>query len=92
MAALTLIISIIALVLAVVSFRRTGGLQDIKSQINNLESIMGPLREKTANALEKMEKALRKTGKEETPEKKEEDASDSWGQSLSESHNEPLLA
>ncbi|MFA4909477.1 MAG: hypothetical protein WC649_00300 [Desulfobacteria bacterium] len=79
MYALILIISIIALVLAVVSFRRTGGLQDIKSQINNLESIMGPLREKTANALEKMEKALRKTGKGDTPEKKEEDASESQG-------------
>ena len=79
MSAFTLIVSIIALVLAVVSFRRTGGLQDIKSQINNLESITGPLREKTANALEKMEKSLRKTGKGETPEKKEKDATGSQG-------------
>ena len=73
MSALTLIISIIALVLAIVSFKRTGGMQDLKNQINSLESIMGPLREKTANALEKMEKALRKTGKGEKPEKKEEE-------------------
>jgi hypothetical protein len=79
MYALILIISIIALVLAVVSFRRTGGLQDIKSQISNLESIMGPLREKTANVLGKMEKALRNTEKEEGPEKKEEDAGESQG-------------
>ncbi|MEW6614656.1 MAG: hypothetical protein AB1401_04235 [Thermodesulfobacteriota bacterium] len=74
MSALTLIISIIALVLAIVSFKRTGGLQDIKGQINNLESIMGPLREKTANVLGKMEKALRNPEKEEEPEKKEDDA------------------
>lgn len=79
MSALTLIISIIAVILAIVSFKRTGGLRDIKSQINNVESIMEHLREKTANALEKMEKALRKTGKGENPDKKEEDTSESQG-------------
>ena len=68
---LVFLISVIALIFAIVAFRRTGGMTDIKDDINSLDSITSSFRERTANALEKMEKALRKEEKEEDTEKKE---------------------
>ncbi|MFH2013014.1 MAG: hypothetical protein ABIJ37_09995 [Pseudomonadota bacterium] len=71
MSELALIISIIALILSIVALKRVGGLEDIKSQIDNVESVMGTLKEKTANVLGRMEKALRNDEKVQEPEKKE---------------------
>ena len=65
---LTFIIAVIALVLAIVAFRRTGGMSDLKEEVNSLDSVTETLREKTANAFEKMEKVLRKADKEGAPE------------------------
>jgi hypothetical protein len=71
MTALVFIISVIALIIAIVAFRRTGGMTELKEDINSLDSITSSFRERSANALEKMEKVLRKEEKGEAPEKKE---------------------
>jgi len=71
MIGLTFIIAVVALVLAIVAFRRTGGMTDVKSEVDSLDAVTESLREKTADVLGKMEKGLRKTDKEE---KKEEDS------------------
>ncbi|MDY6854905.1 MAG: hypothetical protein SWO11_09420 [Thermodesulfobacteriota bacterium] len=71
MSALVFIISVVALIFAIVAFRRTGGMTEIKDDINSLDSITNSFRERTANALEKMENVLRKEEKEEDAEKKE---------------------
>jgi len=70
MVALAFIISVIALVLAIVAFRRTGGMTDLKEEVDSLGSVTNTLRDKTANTLEKMEKAVRKTDKDENLEDK----------------------
>lgn len=61
---LTFIIAVTALVLAIVAFRRTGGMTGLKEEVDSLDSVTENLRERTANALEKMEKALRRNDKE----------------------------
>ena len=79
MTALTFILSIIALVIAIVAFRRTGGMAEIKDQVDSMDSVTDSLREKTANAFEKMEKALRKADKEENLEEKKQEKSETEG-------------
>ncbi|MFH1624012.1 MAG: hypothetical protein ABID54_02510 [Pseudomonadota bacterium] len=77
MSVLALIIAIVALFLAIISFKRTGGIKELQDQVNSFDSIASSLRDKTASALQKMEKALRRTDKEGKPEKKEEETADS---------------
>jgi len=57
MVALTFLIALIALILAVLAYRRTGGPK-------NWESQMEGMRAKTADALSKLEKSLRKEDRE----------------------------
>lgn len=71
MTALVFIISVIALIIAIAAFRRTGGMTELKEDISSLDSITSSFRERSANALEKMEKVLRKDEKGEGTEKKE---------------------
>ena len=70
-ATLALIISIIAIVVAVIAYNRTGGETDLKAQIKDLKTKMegikretskqmGKLREETANPMEKIGKAIKK--------------------------------
>ena len=73
MEGLALIISIIALIFAVLAYQKVGGLGDKKKQSEFLSQIgdaivtaTAALREKTADALEKLETNLRTT---ETPKK-----------------------
>ena len=66
MVGLTFIIAVVALVIAIVAFRRTGGVTAPKGEDDSLNSVTDSLREKTADALGKMEKTLRKTDKEES--------------------------
>lgn len=62
----TLIIAIIALVLAIVAFRRTGGIGDLRHRLDTLSATTGTARDRTADALDRLERLIR--GKEKPPE------------------------
>jgi len=57
MLTITFLIAVIALVIAVLAYQKAEGSKDLKEQL-------AALREKTADTLGKMEKALRKENKE----------------------------
>ena len=59
-ATLALIISIIALILSIIAFNRTGGKVDLDAQIKNLNAKIQTMKQDTS---EKMNKILRETGK-----------------------------
>lgn len=50
MEALTLLIAVIALGLAIVAFKRTGGIEDLKRQVEGFGSKSETARHKTADA------------------------------------------
>ena len=56
---MTLVISVVALLIAVLAYRRTGGIQDLRRQVSTLSSVTDTLRTKTANTLDRMEKTVR---------------------------------
>ena len=70
-----LIISIIALIIAILAYNKVGGIVDLKKQTEVLTNVgdtivkaTDSLRDKTANILDRMEAAVRGTeGKEEAP-------------------------
>ena len=76
MEGITLLIAVVALVLSILAYQRTGGTADLKRQIDSttpsgdlkkqveaLSAIVDSLREKTADALDRLEKTIRKTEK-----------------------------
>lgn len=76
---LNLIVAVIALVIAILAYQKAGGLADLKKQIDyitssvdrkksidSLSATADMLREKTAEAIGKLEEAVRGEGKEET--------------------------
>jgi hypothetical protein len=78
MEAITLLIAVVALIIAILAYQRTGGTTelkrqieagasspDLKKQIDAFASMADSLREKTADALDRLEKAIRKTEKSE---------------------------
>jgi len=78
MEALTLLIAVVALIIAILAYQRTGGTaelvrkiesgispEELKKQMEALNSMTDALREKTANALDRLEKVIRKTEKSE---------------------------
>ena len=72
MSLLALIIAVIALVIAVLAYQKAGGIRNLQEQAEALRFVADNLREKTADALDKLEKGLRKSeGKKETAEKEE---------------------
>jgi hypothetical protein len=68
---LTFLVAIVALVIAVMAYQKAGGIRDLQEQAEALRFVADNLREKTADALDKLEKSLRKT-----EEKKEAPAKD----------------
>ncbi len=79
MEAITLLIAVVALILSILAYQRTGGTAELKRQIESktssldlkkemdtLAAMTDALREKTADALERLEKAIRKTEKDQT--------------------------
>jgi hypothetical protein len=68
MSLLALIIAVVALVIAVLAYQKAGGIRDLQEQAEALRFVADNLREKTADALDKLEKSLRKS-----EEKKESD-------------------
>ncbi len=72
MSLLALVIGVIALVIAVLAYQKAGGVRDLQEQAEALRFVADNLREKTADALDKLEKSLRKPeGKKEKEEKTE---------------------
>jgi hypothetical protein len=76
MDAITLLIAVVALIIAILAYQRTGGTaelkrkiestippEDLKKQLNALVAMTDNLREKTADALDRLEKVIRKTEK-----------------------------
>jgi hypothetical protein len=76
MEAITLLIAVVALIISILAYQRTGGTSelkrqmesttssvDLKKQVDSLVTMTDALREKTADALERLEKVLRKTEK-----------------------------
>jgi uncharacterized protein YoxC len=76
MEAITLLIAVVALVISILAYQRTGGTGDLKRQMDSttsstdlkkqMEALMtmtDSLREKTADALDRLERAIRKTEK-----------------------------
>jgi cell division protein FtsL len=77
MEAVTLLIAVVALIISILAYQRTGGTAelkrqiesktsspDLKKQMDTLVAITDALREKTADALDRLEKVIRKTEKE----------------------------
>ena len=76
MDAITLLIAVVALILSILAYQRTGGTgelrrqieagvssPDLKKQMDALVAMTDSLREKTADALDRLEKVIRKTEK-----------------------------
>jgi predicted Holliday junction resolvase-like endonuclease len=76
MEAITLLIAVVALIISILAYQRTGGTAelkrqlesttssvDLKKQIEALVNMTDALREKTADALDRLEKTIRKTEK-----------------------------
>lgn len=76
MEGITLLIAVVALIIAILAYQRTGGITelrqqleskasppDLKKQIEALGAMTEALREKTADALDRLEKMIRKTEK-----------------------------
>jgi hypothetical protein len=76
MEGITLLIAVVALIISILAYQRTGATADVRRQMDSSESfadlkkqaeslgtMTDVLREKTADALERLEKVLRKTEK-----------------------------
>jgi hypothetical protein len=76
MEGITLLIAVVALIIAILAYQRTGGTTDLrrqvdsttssldlKKQVESLAAMTDSLREKTADALDRLEKVIRKTEK-----------------------------
>lgn len=76
MEGITLLIAVVALIIAILAYQRTGGTAELKRQIevgtsspelkkqmDALATMTDSLREKTADALDRLEKVIRKTEK-----------------------------
>jgi len=76
MEGITLLIAVVALIIAILAYQRTGGTSELKRQIETgvsspelkkqmdaLAAMTDSLREKTADALDRLEKVIRKTEK-----------------------------
>ena len=76
MEGITLLIAVVALIIAILAYQRTGGTAELKrqfearasspelrKQVDALVAMTDSLREKTADALDRLEKVIRKTEK-----------------------------
>jgi hypothetical protein len=55
----SLIIAVVALVIAVLAYTRTGGIEEVRRQVKAAGSAADTLRTRTADALEKLERTVR---------------------------------
>ena len=59
MEVITLLIAVVALVIATIAFQRTGGLKELKRQVDAVSAKSGPARDRTADVLERLERVVR---------------------------------
>lgn len=59
MEVLSLIIAVIAIAIAVAAFMRTGGVRELKHQVQTLSSTTDSVRDRTADALNRLEQLVR---------------------------------
>lgn len=59
MEVVTLIIAVVALVLAAVAFTRSGGVQDLRQQLHTLAAKTDSARDTTADVLDRLEQLVR---------------------------------
>lgn len=69
----TFIIAVLALVIAVLAYIRTGGLEDLRSQVMAVGPATEALRAKTADALDRLERVVRGSGGRRSPSIPEEE-------------------
>jgi hypothetical protein len=69
---LTLLIAIVALVVAILAFQRTGGINELRRQVDAMgsqtEEVTKSARAATADMLDRLEGLVRGKGKDDTPE------------------------
>jgi len=63
MEVLTLLIAVIALVIGSIAFQRTGGIKELKRQVEAVNLKSESVRDRTADVLERLERAVRGKGK-----------------------------
>ena len=59
MEAVTLLIAVVALVLAIMAFVRTGGLGDVRRQLDTVSTRTESARDRTADVLDRLERLIR---------------------------------
>ena len=75
----TLIIAVLALVIAVLAYIRTGGVKDLRSQVKAVGPATEALRTKTADALDRLEGVVRGSGPPRSPSVPEEERQERRG-------------
>jgi len=75
----TLIIAVLALVIAVLAYIRTGGIEDLRSQVKAVGPATEALRTKTADALDRLEGVVRGSGPPRSPSVPEEERQERRG-------------
>lgn len=65
MEVVTLLIAVAALIVAVAAYTRAGGIRDLRRQVDSLSSSSETVRDKTADAVARLERLIR--GKEKSP-------------------------
>ncbi len=73
MEAFTLLIALVALVIAVIAFQRTGGIKELRQEVDSLSSRTESVRGRTANILDRFEKVVRGKNKTAPPPSPEPD-------------------
>ena len=77
MEGITLIIAIAALVIGIIAFQRTGGIKELRQEVDNLNIRTETVRERTANILNRFERMVRGSKEKETPSQDRENEPDS---------------
>ncbi len=73
MEALTLLIALVALVIAVIAFQRTGGIKELRQKIDTLSPRTESMRDRTAYILDRFEQVVRGKNKTNPPPSPEPD-------------------
>jgi len=69
----TLLIALVALVIAVIAFQRTGGIKELRQEVDSLSSRTESVRGRTANLLDRFEQVVRGKNKTAPPPSPEPD-------------------
>ncbi len=71
MQVITFMIAVLALVIALVAFQRTGGIEDLRHQVETLASKTETVRDQIANMFDRFERLIRGNDKPAPPERSE---------------------